>query len=128
MKLPGEIENEESTSQANQKKHMDKTNDRTYNIIMNDKPHHRFHLRYVVYTAGVFLGFSLLYKYNSRFRLSCQKIVVSYKCGQLLQDAKSYVYDSLFSEESIFKRAWQHLSDHAHNTKRKIMDGQVLMK
>ena len=128
IRLPDEIDPEESSSKANQKKHIDKTNDRTYNIIMNDKPHHRFHLRYVVYTAGVFLGLSLLYKYNTRFRLSCQKIVVSYKCGRLLQDAKSYVYESLFSEESIFKRAWQHVSDQAHSTKEKIMDTKVTFK
>ena len=128
IRLPDEIDPEESSSKANQKKHIDKTNDRTYNIIMNDKPHHRFHLRYVVYTAGVFLGLSLLYKYNTRFRLSCQKIVVSYKCGRLLQDAKSYVYESLFSDESIFKRAWQHVSDQAHSTKEKIMDTKVTFK
>ena len=128
IRLPDEIDPEESSSKANQKKHIDKTNDRTYNIIMNDKPHHRFHLRYVVYTAGVFLGLSLLYKYNTRFRLSCQKIVVSYKCGRLLQDAKSYVYESLFSDESIFKRAWQHVSDQAHSTKEKIMDTKITFK
>ena len=128
IRLPGEVEAEEPSTKANQKKHIDKTNDRTYNIIMNDKPHHRFHLRYVVYTAGVFLGLSLLYKYNTRFRLSCQKIVVSYKCGRLLQDAKSYVYESLFSDESIFKRAWQHVSDQAHSTKEKIMDTKVTLK
>ena len=128
IRLPDEIDPEESSSKANQKKHIDKTNDRTYNIIMNDKPHHRFHLRYVVYTAGVFLGLSLLYKYNTRFRLSCQKIVVSYKCGRLLQDAKSYVYESLFSDESIFKRAGQRVSDQAHSTKEKIMDTKITFK
>lgn len=105
-----------------QKRHLDKTNDKTYNIIMNEKPRHRFHLRYVVYSAGVFLGFGLLYKYNTRFRLSCQKIVLSYKCGQLYQDFKSFIYNSLFAEEASVKKGLQLMNDRYHEAKSKLLD------
>lgn len=122
VRLPGEIENEDASTQNVQKHHIDKENDRTYSIIMNDKPRHRFHLRYVVYTAGVFLGFGLLYKYNPRFRLSCQKLVLSYRCGQLYQDVKSYFYNTFFKKEDNVKKGIQAVTDRYHDVKSKILD------
>lgn len=121
MRLPGEGE-EEVALQASQKRHVDKANDRTYNIIMNDQPKHRFHLRYVVYSAGVFLGLSLLYKYNTRFRLSCQRIVVSYRCGQLFSDFKNYVYNMMFAEETAIKKGWKAVNDRYQDVKEKLLD------
>ena len=111
----------EESLQPSQKRRVDKSNDRTYNIIMNENKH-RFHLRYVVYSAGVLLGFSLLYKYNKRFRLSCQQIVISYRCGQLFNDFKNFVYSSIFGEESTVKNRLQTMSERYNSVKGKIMD------
>lgn len=119
VRLPGEAE-EEVATQTNQKRRVDKTNDRTYNIIMNDQPKHRFHLRYVVYSAGVLLGFSLLYKYNTRFRLSCQRLYVSYQCGRLYNDFKNWIVGSWFTEEAAIKKGWKSVTDKYQDTKTKL--------
>ena len=74
-----------------------KENNRTYAIIMNDKPRHQFHLRYVVYTLGIFFGCKALYNRNDTFRNCCDGILASYQRGMLMSDFKSFIYNSWLS-------------------------------
>ena len=74
-----------------------KENNRTYAIIMNDKPRHRFHLRYVVYSLGIFFGCRALYNRNDTFRTYCDGILSSYRRGMLIADFKSLIYNSWIS-------------------------------
>ena len=86
-----------------EKKKAKKIHDRTYDIIMSEKPQRHFHFRYVVYTAGILIGVKMLYHHNESFRHWCQKVAISYKCGRLRDDFKNFCYNFLFAENATVK-------------------------
>ena len=56
-----------------EKKKAKKIHDRTYDIIMSEKPQRRFHFRYVVYTAGLLIGLKMLYKHNESLNTGARR-------------------------------------------------------
>ena len=88
---PGEAPPEDKKKQ---KMENAKQSNRTYAIIMNEKPRHRFHLRYAVYSLGVLIGCNLLYRRNDAFRGYCDGVAASYRQGTLLRDSKSFLYNA----------------------------------
>lgn len=96
-----------------EKKKAKKIHDRTYDIIMSEKPQRRFRFRYVVYTAGLLIGFKMLYKHNESFKHWCQKVAISYKCGRLQDDFKNFWFNFLFAENATVKVWWSSVSEKA---------------
>lgn len=71
-----------------------KENNRTYAIIMNEKPRHHFRLRYVVYAMGIFMGCKALYNRNAAFRDCCDGLRTSYREGSLVDGVKELMYNA----------------------------------
>lgn len=105
---PGEAPIEESKKKKAAE--VTKETDRTYAIIMNDKPHHRFHLRYVVYTAGIILGCKALYGRNDTFRGWCDAVLQSYRRGTILEDFKVFIYNAYLATTELLRQWRDHLA------------------
>ena len=98
---PGEMSVEESKKKAAEGT---KEKDRTYEIIMNDKPRHRFHLRYVDYTMGILLGCRALYGRNDTFRGWCDAILQSYRQGTIIGDFKGFIYNAYLAAAELLRQ------------------------
>lgn len=106
---PGEMSVEESKKKAAEGT---KEKDRTYEIIMNDKPRHRFHLRYVVYTMGILLGCRALYGRNDTFRGWCDAILQSYRQGTIIGDFKGFIYNAYLAAAELLRQWTDRLGDY----------------
>lgn len=85
--------------------HAPRSRNRLDDLILHDEEKPRFRLRYVVYVLGVVIGVRLAYKKNTGFRYACDSMMMSYRCGSLVQDLKGLMGTWIFGENSKL-RSW----------------------
>lgn len=114
--LPGEEFPERQTEEqkaAEERKamkamsHQPRSRNRLDDLILHDEEKPRFRLRYVVYALGVVIGLRWAYTKNTGFRYACDSMVMSYRCGSLVQDFKEVMEKWVFGENSRLRSVWR---------------------
>lgn len=108
--------------------HQQRPRNRLDDIILQDEEKPRFHLRYVVYTLGLIVGFNFAYKNHTGFRYACDSVAMSYRCGRLVQDFREMMFNTFFSDNSRFKNWCQSIFYHAGNKLSRLLDRSVVCK
>ena len=102
--------------------HQPRSRNRLDDLILHDEEKPRFRLRYVVYALGVVIGLRLAYKKNTGFRYACDSMMMSYRCGNLVQDFKGLMVNWVFGENSKLRSLWREWFWDARNRWNRLLE------